>query len=141
RKCGNAPGARSHQAGVAGDGNPVDVDSRADGRRLVEGGRVECHGPRARLEQGHAVVRIDRHVVVGVRDGAYPDFLGDAGQDLIALIEVVGDVATCGRADLDPRVDRLELGQQVVEPAHRTGNVRVRLASHTLHGLRGAVQR
>ena len=61
------------------------------------------------VEQRDAAVGVDRHVVVGARHRADADLLGDASEDLVALVEVVGDVGAAARALDDLGVDGLEL--------------------------------
>ena len=138
---GQPPRSDQHRAGAAGDRHAVDIDGLAGGGGREQQRAIEADGPRLDIEQRNPAVGIDRHVVVGARHGPDPNLLGDAGQDLVALIEIVGNVGALPRALDYLVVERLELGEQRVDVVDGAGDIGVRLPAQLLHGPRCAIER
>jgi hypothetical protein len=124
-----------------GDRHAVGIDDVSGRGRREAVGAVEGDGARLDVEQGDAAVGVDGHVVVAARHRPDADLGRDAGEDLIALVEQIGDVRTPPRAFDDLGVDGLEAGKQRVDVADGGRHLAIGLGAQLLHRAGRGVER
>ncbi|MHC2349899.1 hypothetical protein ACVMIL_011109 [Bradyrhizobium barranii subsp. barranii] len=140
-EAGELAGLDRHHGIGAGDRDTVDIDSIAGGPGRIDVGRREADRARRLVEQHDTAVGVERRVAVGAQRHRDADLLRHLRDDVVALVEIVGDVVTGDRPLHDRGVDLIELGQELIDIPDRSRHVGVRSLAHRLHGLGGLVER